>query len=268
MKEYVARKLIESGKNGYVNMSDLSDSIQSLKLDTELHSYLTSRGMSAYTEDIYDTAVFQYFVDDVADELDNMESNKLIYKYTIEDSNNFSEEKILQMANVFDPQDHYFPWDLIEDINDLFSTIEKKERLPNGSVLYHINVYAEKLKKDNKQDPIMEGLKVNKKQITKDDYNHIMSIINPNNPPSFEEWMTGFESRYTEDQLWHMKWAFEVGVSLTMKRFGLNKSEKREWLLPNPEGLDKARKIMEDLHNKEPSDELLRLFNVLENAGK
>lgn len=35
--------------------------------------------------------------------------------------------------------------------------------------------------------------------------------------PSFQDWIKGFESRYTEDQLWHMKWAFEVGVSLALK---------------------------------------------------
>lgn len=35
--------------------------------------------------------------------------------------------------------------------------------------------------------------------------------------PSFHDWIKGFETRYTEDQLWHMKWAFEVGVSLARK---------------------------------------------------
>lgn len=61
---------------------------------------------------------------------------------------------------------------------------------------------------------------------------------------TFEEFIKGFEDRYTADQLWHMKWAWEVSASKNsgpLTEDELLKEISKDLNKPKPEGWIKGR---------------------------
>ena len=93
----------------------------------------------------------------------------------------------------------------------------------------------------------------------------------------FDDWIKGFEDRYTKDQLWHMRWAWDVSakdqqnivsrrVDKTLDRTkrchrrlldAYNAEKKRridvekEIKKPSLEGLEEATKILDGKYDKE-----------------
>ena len=69
---------------------------------------------------------------------------------------------------------------------------------------------------------------------------------------NFDEWIAGFEDRYTEDQLWHMRWAWEVGQSKIKAKVTYEKVNFDELLLrsstyASPKFVEETKKIVDNM---------------------